>query len=314
MSLLSLEKIKADFQKGLITKPEYIKKMYLIHRHLFAYTDFLKKTDIRKIEINDEGVLMTSRKDSFRLICPSSDQRTAAIEILNFDAYEKEEMEIIFSLMEKDFIFFDIGANLGWYTIKIAKAQKNARIFSFEPILATFTLLKKNLEINKIKNAQIFNFGLADENKKTNFYFYDESSGNASLKNVSRKAKVKKITARIMKLDDFMKGKNLKIDFIKCDVEGAELFVFKGGFATIRDNKPIIVVEMLRKWAAGFGYNPNATIQLLTGIGYQCFTIKKKKLKKFTKMNDQTEETNFVFLHKEKHRKQIKKLTRKGKT
>lgn len=309
MSLFSLEKIKADYEKGLITKPEYIKKMYLIHRHLFAYADFLKKTDIGKIEISDDRVLMTSRENGINLICSPGDQRVTPIEILNFNNYENEEMEMILSLMEKDFTFFDVGANLGWYTIKIAKSIKGARIFSFEPMPKTFALLKENLKINNIKNAQIFNLGLANENKKAKFYFHDECLANASLKNVSRKTKAKKISVQVKKLDDFVKKNDLKIDLIKCDVEGAELFVFKGGFVTIRDCKPIIAVEMLRKWAVGFGYNPNETIQFLKEIGYQCFTFKKKKLKEFRKMNEQTKETNFIFLHKEKHQKQIKKLT-----
>lgn len=309
MKLFSLEQIKSNYRKGLFSKPQYIKKMYSIHRHLFDYAKFLKNTDIGKIEIGDDQVVLVSRDNEVKLICPQNDQRTSLIEALNFGSSEKEETEMILSLMKKGFTFFDIGANVGWYTVKIAKTVEKANIFSFEPIPQTFAILKKNTEINEIKNPKLYNFGFSSENKKTSFYFYEQGSGNASLKNVSHRTRIKKITARVKKLDDFVKENHLKIDFIKCDVEGAELFVFKGGFATIRDDKPIIFVEMLRKWTAGFGYNPNVTIQLLADIGYKCFAIEKKKLKEFIKMDEQTKETNFIFLHKEKHQKQIKKLT-----
>ncbi len=306
---LSLKQVKADYEKGLLSKPQYIKKMYQIHRHLFDYSRFLKNTEIGKIEISDNQVVLISRDKDVKLICPENDQRTNLIEVLNFGFSEKEETEMILSLTEEGFTFFDIGANVGWYTIKIAKTVKNAKIFSFEPIPQTFAILRKNIEINKITPPQIYNFGFSSENKKTFFYFYEQGSGNASLKNLSHKVKIKKIPAQVKKLDDFVKKNHLKIDLIKCDVEGAELFVFKGGFVAIRDQKPIIFVEMLRKWSAEFNYNPNVTIQLLASIGYKCFTIEKKKLKEFIKMDEQTPQTNFFFLHQEKHQKQIKRLT-----
>lgn len=311
MKFLSLEKIKSDYGKGLIAKSDYIKKMYKIHGHLFDYVGFLEQTDISKIEINNCQVIMTSREDDIKLICPLGDQRTTPVEMLNFDFYEKEEMGIVCTLMEKDFTFFDIGANIGWYTIKVAKSFKNASVFSFEPIPRTFSLLKENIKLNNIKNAKVFNVGFADENKKTPFYFYEEGSGNASLRNVSSKSSVEKILAQIVRLDDFVKGRKLVVDFIKCDVEGAEFFVFKGGYTTLLSDKPIIAVEMLRKWTARFDYNPNDTLQLLRSIGYKCFTIEGNRLKEFVKMDERTVETNFIFLHKEKHQMQIKKLIRK---
>lgn len=309
MKLISLERVKSEYKKDLFSKSQYIKKMYFIHRHLFDYSHFLKNTDIGKIEICDNRVVLISRNDNIKLICPENDQRTTFIETLNFGSSEKKETEMILSLMEKGFTFFDIGANVGWYTVKIAKTVKNAKVFSFEPIPQTFTILKKNTEINGIKNSKLYNFGFSSENKKTDFYFYEQGSGNASLKNLSHKTRIRKISGRVKKLDDFVKENHLKIDLIKCDVEGAELFVFKGGFATIKDQKPIIFVEMLRKWTAGFDYSPNVTIQLLAGIGYRCFTIKKKRLKEFAKMDERTLETNFFFLHEEKHQKQIRELT-----
>ena len=98
-------------------------------------------------------------------------------------------------------------------------------------------------------------------------------------------------------------------DFIKCDVEGAELFVFKGGQEVIERHKPIIFTEMLRKWSAPFGYHPNEIIELLTDCGYSCFTMDSQKLSKIVEMTDETLETNFFFLHDEKHAILIKTYT-----
>ena len=100
-----------------------------------------------------------------------------------------------------------------------------------------------------------------------------------------------------------------KIDFIKCDVEGAELFVFQGALKLLAQDKPIVFTEMLRKWAAKFDYHPNQIIELFQGLGYQCFTADAEgKLRAFGLMDDQTQETNFFFLHKTQHAHEIKEL------
>jgi hypothetical protein len=58
---------------------------------------------------------------------------------------------------------------------------------------------------------------------------------------------------------------------------------------------------MLRKWAAKFGYHPNDIINYFFQFGYNCCVAHKGKLKKIDKVNDQTIETNFFFLHENKH-------------
>jgi len=98
------------------------------------------------------------------------------------------------------------------------------------------------------------------------------------------------------------------VDFIKCDVEGAELFVFRGAKETIATYKPIIFTEMLRKWAKKFDYHPNEIISLFNGLGYRCFSIRNGFLSELSYMDDSTVETNFFFLHKEKHMSQLQKL------
>ena len=110
-------------------------------------------------------------------------------------------------------------------------------------------------------------------------------------------------------IDNYIKDNNVrKLDFIKCDVEGAELLTFKGGIETISEHKPIMFTEMLRKWSAKFNYHPNEIIDLLKMIGYSCYFVDGTRLKEITIITDETNETNFFFLHKEKHQNKLKKL------
>ena len=126
--------------------------------------------------------------------------------------------------------------------------------------------------------------------------------------NVSERETVEQMNCRVERLDDFALSNQKSVDFIKCDVEGAELLVFKGALETLKKDKPIVFSEMLRKWSAKYDYHPNDIIELFSGFGYRCFTTNGRgKLKAFTQMTQETIETNYFFLHKEKHAKAISK-------
>ena len=86
---VKLKKLKQEFIEGKITKSEYINQMYNHHKKLFEYSEFIKNTDIGKIEIDDGRVIMTSRELGIKIICEENDERIPPIEILNFEYYEK---------------------------------------------------------------------------------------------------------------------------------------------------------------------------------------------------------------------------------
>ena len=298
---MSLKLLEKEYINGKIDKHDYIRRMHDVHKVLFEYSNFIKNKDIKKIEIYDGNVTMTTRENEIKLLCDKYDHRIVPLEILNFNFYEKDEIDFILKLIKENSTILDIGANIGWYSLKIAKNVKNVEIIAFEPIPKTFEYLKKNIDLNHVSNVKTFNYGLSDEEKNISFYYYPEGSCNASAANLSRRNDIDKIICKLTTLDKFAADRNLSVDFIKCDVEGSELFVFKGGIKTIERDKPIIFTELLRKWAAEFDYHPNNVISLLKKNGYLCFTIKNRNLKEITEINENTVETNFLFLNHEKH-------------
>lgn len=303
---MKLNEIKEEFLQSKLSKPDFIVKMYDIHKHLFEYSEFMKNTDIKKIEIEDGKVVMSFRSQNLKLFCIPGDERVVPIEVLNFGKnYENSEWQIIKKVvsknLKKDFTFFDIGANIGWYSLVMSRNFPESSIYCFEPIPITYSYLMQNIQLNDIKNINANNFGFANKEEKISFYYYPEGFGNASLKNLSERESVKEVKSQIKKLDNFVLEKNLPVDFIKCDVEGAELFVFEGGLETIKKNKPIIFSEMLRKWSKQFNYHPNKIIELLGSIGYQCYSISEEGLKLFTEMDENTIETDYLFIDPKKH-------------
>lgn len=310
--LSQLNYLKQEFKEGKIERMEYINKMYNYHKILFDYSEFLKDTDIKKIEIIDNNVIMISRQYEIKINCIKGDIRSMPLETLSLDYYEKNDTLMMYNLIEDNFTVFDIGANIGWYSIGIAKHKKNSNIYSFEPIPKVFENLKSNLKLNDLVNIKIFNYGFYNENKELIFYYYPNGTGYSSNIPFPGKEGFEKVQCKLLVLDEFVnKNKIFKIDFIKCDVEGAELFVFLGGGKTIEQFTPIILSEISRINQSKFSYHPNNLIKFFKEKGYLCFIANEYGLEEIKEVNEKTQETNAFFLHTKKHSSQITKYTLK---
>lgn len=298
----TLKSTAERFAQGQIDKPTYIKTMYEEqHQRLFDYATWLARTNIKKIEIEDGKVIMTSRDRGIRILCGDMDHRIAPIETLNFLDYEKAESDMMEALVQDGDNFLDIGANIGWYSLRIAAAQRNTQVFCFEPLPKTWKQLLANLAVNNISNIKPHNFGFSNKAGSFPFYYYPEGSGNASAANLSGRDDVEVVECQVQTLDQFSADNGTRVDFIKCDVEGAELLVFQGGRQTIARDLPIVFSEILRKWSAKFNYDPNEIFQLFHGLGYRSFSANGSWLRPFETMDETTPETNFFFLHADKH-------------
>ncbi len=306
---MSLEETRRAFESQQLSKPDFIDRMHAQHSALFDYAAWLPKTDIARIEISDGLVVMQSRRDGVRIACDPDDKRIAPIEILNFFDYERTDSDLIDRLVKDGDGILDIGANIGWYSIRLAKRLPSSRILAFEPIPRTHAQLKRNAALNGVANVQIFGHGFSDRAQTLTFYYYPTGSGNASSAKLVDVAGVQEVQCQVLPLDDFLGQHPAKVDFIKCDVEGAELLVFKGAVKTLAQHQPIVFSEMLRKWSARFNYHPNEIIGLFKGLGYRCFAAQGDGLAEFQAITDDTIETNFFFLHGAKHAAQIASLT-----
>ncbi|MCX5797206.1 MAG: FkbM family methyltransferase [Elusimicrobia bacterium] len=307
---MNLDELRRAYGRSAISKPDYIEAMYRHHGILHEYARFLKDTDISSIEITDGRVLMTVRDTGLRLVCAQGDRRLAPLEMLNFGTYEREYIEACLMLLDQEATVFDVGANIGWYALTLARRKPDIRVFSFEPIAGTYKDLQENVRINGASNVRCLDFGLGEKEATQTFYFYPEGSANASAANLSGREGVRELACRVRRLDDFTREERLRVDFIKCDVEGAELFVLRGGRETIGRDRPVIFSEMLRKWAAQFEYHPNDIIALLAELGYRCFRLDEGRLSECPKVDESTVDTNFFFLHPAQHAAKLRLLAR----
>jgi len=298
---MKLHELYDQYKSGELDKHSYISAMHDKHASLFDYFEYIKDTDIQSITIDNDKIFATIKDSGIKMYLDPHDSRFIPIEILNFKSFDPVERDLIFALAQKSKTIFDIGANIGWYTLNFCKLDHVESVHSFEPIPRTFDYLRRHVAFNGCDKAVLNNTALSNENGEIEFFWNKKETGSSSMKNIQEREDSSKITCQLRTLNDYAQETGAHIDMIKCDVEGAELMVFQGGLTTIERDKPYIFTEMLRKWSEKFGYHPNDIISLLSGIGYQCFAYVGQTFEKIDAVTPETEPTNFFFFHQDKH-------------
>jgi FkbM family methyltransferase len=305
---MSLKELYNQYIDKTLDKHDYIDAMHQKHQALFEYYDYIKDTDVQSIVIDNDEIYVVMKESGIKLYLDRFDSRFIPIEILNFHSFDPVERDLIFFLAGQSKVIFDIGANIGWYSLNFGKLENVDKIYSFEPIPRTYEYLVRHIKFNKISKIYPNNFALSDSSGEVEFYWSETETGSSSMKNIQEKKGMNKTVCMTETLDNFARDNGAHIDMIKCDVEGSELFVFKGGIEMLSRDKPFIFTEMLRKWSAKFDYHPNNIIELLSPIGYQCFAFVGTRFKIIEAVTPETIPTNYFFLHTENHKEIIKSL------
>lgn len=143
-------------------------------------------------------------------------------------------------------VAIDIGANCGMFTVQLAKILENTgQVISIEPERKNIALLRKNVEINKLRNVSVVEKGVYSKKGQMVFYLDDFGTGGHSLVDGGSK---KKEVIQIDTIDNIVKnlGKG-GVNLIKIDVEGVELEAFKGANETLKKFHPKIIFEAVEE-------------------------------------------------------------------
>ena len=78
-----------------------------------------------------------------------------------YGEFSEIELSIMSKFIKKDDIVFDVGANIGAFTIPFAKkVEKNGKVLAFEPQPNVHNLLKNNVKLNNLDNVELFQKGV----------------------------------------------------------------------------------------------------------------------------------------------------------
>lgn len=139
--------------------------------------------------------------------------------------------------IEKDNVVFDAGANEGALSIIYSqKVGAGGKVYSFEPDSINIKLLQGNLNLNAgIENIKVVKKGLWNKSEILEFF----EAGNVGSSLFYEDKESKKVTIQGISIDDFVEHKKLKkLDFIKMDIEGAEIKALEGAVQTIEKLRP----------------------------------------------------------------------------
>jgi FkbM family methyltransferase len=195
--------------------------------------------------------------------------------------HEFNEWRYLHKFLKPEMVFLDIGSNQGEYALFASKRLTSGKVFAFEPVDTFYNKLLDNISLNKFTNVERFQIGLSDAAETVPVYMDDvdvlgENEGLASIyKSKSRERFVQNIELKT--LNEVVELLSItRIDFIKIDVEGAELKVLKGGKGTIVKFKPKIMVEMSEVNFEAASYTKEDILTFFSNIQYIPFSLNKQ--------------------------------------
>jgi FkbM family methyltransferase len=199
---------------------------------------------------DERSLYLTSSKDLFWL------NKTGYIDqtIIEKGEFEPQSTEAIKRLVKQGNLVLDIGANIGYYSVKLSKLVGNSgKVIAFEPTEHFRKTLRMNLDANNITNVEVINIGLSDKEQKLEI---DIGPSSATLHSPLGFDDIEsKEVINLTTLDSFVQKHNIpKIDFIKIDVDGHEPFFFEGAWKSLNIYDPIVLLEVshLHYLEAGF--------------------------------------------------------------
>ncbi len=209
--------------------------------------------------------VVTKTKDGRRMNVSFRDWAEDMIYFLG--TYESFCTKTISKHIKSGDVCFDVGANIGWYSTLFQKlCGADGEVHAFEPVPRIFAELQNNFKLNgSPSNLYLNNFGLGDEEKELEIYFFPElPTGHSSL--APKEDQISEAFPVMIKtLDDYLTNNKIsQVDFLKVDIEGAELMFLKGAEKLFKQTKlPIIFMEMALATAKEFGYKPDRLLQFI---------------------------------------------------
>ena len=265
------------------------KKIFLVLKEL------IEEKSYDKIKINNSDIFF---------FCPND---LVSWRIKTFFSKEPETLEWIdnFNYNEnKKIIFWDVGANIGLYSIYAAIKWKNIDIHSFEPSSSNLRILSRNVSINDLHNKIFINPIALNDANQNKFQLMNEttflegsalhsfgSELNFEGKKIDAKNRYKIIG---LSMNDYIKYLNQETpNYIKIDVDGIEHLILNGGKKILQsDTLKEICIELNENYIE----QTNLSMKILMENNFELF---KKERSKFIKVSEEFDKSfNYFFKKK----------------
>lgn len=271
MNILKLSEKIRRYAKDIFLLPTNMHR--LIERQSSAQAEGVSKSAHRAI-INNLSTVKAQYSEGFvrldganYIIDPARTIETLNEVILRRD-YD-------FNWTGGNYVVIDIGMNVGFATVCKARDPNVVHVYGFEPLLPTYRLARRNIEVNPelVHKITTFNIGLSNAEEMLEIKYCENEimsissegtfdtcfRGNINIETIA----IKPAAAVLGEI--FERHPNVPI-FLKCDCEGAEFKIFRSlRDAGLMEKISIVIVE----W---HGAPPDELITILTTCGFSCFS------------------------------------------
>jgi FkbM family methyltransferase len=176
--------------------------------------------------------------------------------------HEFEEMSFLLHLLRETDCFFDIGANVGSYTI-LAAGVCAAKTYSFEPVPATFRILAANVRLNQLtKGARLINAAVGSDETTLRFTSRQDATNHVIAQTETDEDG---IMVPVVKIDDYRAAVPL---LLKIDVEGFETEVLRGAKQLLEQESMKAIIIELNGSGKRYNFNEDLIHQQLTNLGF----------------------------------------------
>ncbi|MCB0577555.1 MAG: FkbM family methyltransferase [Saprospiraceae bacterium] len=177
--------------------------------------------------------------------------------------HEFEDMAFLLHFLRPEDLFADIGANIGSYTV-LAGGVANCRVFSAEPVPATFNHLQDNVLINHLsEKVQLCNAGIGAETGRLSFTRSLDTTNHVAVA-----GEKDTIEVPVTLLDEAI-GETPRL--IKIDVEGFEMAVLQGAKRILSDTHLKALIVEINQSCIRYGHTPEEVHGLLVGYGFTSY-------------------------------------------
>ena len=196
---------------------------------IISLEDFLKLPDYK-----DYLIIVTVGKERARQEI-SEELKSHGLRFL-FAYFDLQYFDLENLKLEKEY-FADVGALDGETTKYFFEHFKGGQAYVFEPNPKQFEVTCDAL--NDYPEAELFPYGLYDENTTLHFAECKTDAGSAKISEDGE------ITVEVRKMDDVLRNK--PVTFIKMDIEGSELAALRGAEHIIREQRPKLAICVYHK-------------------------------------------------------------------
>ncbi len=219
---------------------------------------------------------------------------------LIYNDFEQMETEFVKRLLRRNMIVVDAGAHHGLYTLLASKrVMRDGRVIAVEPSPRECERLEKHLRLNRCSNTELVSCALGEDPGETDLYLVDGVQDWCnSLRPPAVDEPVRTVRVSVRRLDDVLAELGVsKVDFVKLDVEGAELSVLYGAMKLLHgESRPAILAEVQDTRTRPWGYAAREIIQFLIRMDYRWFAIAAKGALLPISCDQETYDANLVAL------------------